>query len=106
MNVGVPSSKVWTDVQKGNSKSEKTKIRKIYKMEGSQIYIGSTRTYDCGGNQMLIDNREAHIQAQPGKQKGYDLKLPVIEKGGADFTKICLCIYRYKWQCCRVHKTH
>jgi hypothetical protein len=33
----------------------------------------------------LVDNREAYIQSQPGKQKGYDLKLPVVEKGGSDF---------------------
>ena len=49
------SSKVWTDVLKGiGPVSEKNKIRKIYKMEGSQIYIGSTRTYDCGGNQVYL----------------------------------------------------
>jgi hypothetical protein len=34
----------------------------------------------------LIDNREGHIQLQPGKQKGYDIKLPVVTKGGVDFT--------------------
>jgi hypothetical protein len=33
----------------------------------------------------LADNREEYVRSQPGKQKGYDIKLPTPTKGGLDF---------------------
>jgi hypothetical protein len=82
------SSKVWTDVLKGIRLQypEKTKSGKYTQWKDHRFTSGSNRgLMIASAIKSLIDNREAHIQSQPGKQKGYDLKLPVIAKGGVDF---------------------
>ena len=83
------SSRVWTDVLKGirTQYPEKTKSGKYTEWKDHRFTSGSNRgLMIAAAIKSLIDNREAHIQLQPGKQKGYDLKLPVVEKGGVDFT--------------------
>ena len=83
------SSKVWTDVLKAIRLQypEKTKSGKYTEWKDHRFTSGSNRgLMIAAAIKSLIDNREAHIQSQPGKQKGYDLKLPVVEKGGANFT--------------------
>jgi hypothetical protein len=83
------SSKVWSDVLKSirTQYPEKTKSGKYTEWKDHRFTSGSNRgLMIAAAIKSLIDNREAHIQSQPGKQKGYDLKLPVVEKGGADFT--------------------
>ena len=82
------SSKVWTDVLKGirSQYPEKTKSGKYTKWKDHRFTSGSNRgLMIAAAIKSLIDNREAHIQLQPGKQKGYDIKLPVVTKGGVDF---------------------
>jgi hypothetical protein len=82
------SGKVWTDVLKSirSQYPEKTKSGKYTEWKDHRFTSGSNRgLMIAAAIKSLIDNREAHIQSQPGKQKGYDLKLPVVEKGGADF---------------------
>ena len=83
------SSKVWTDVLKSirSQYPEKTKSGKYTKWKDHRFTSGSNRgLMIAAAIKSLIDNREAHIQSQPGKQKGYDLKLPTVAKGGVDFT--------------------
>ena len=83
------SSKVWTDVLKGIRLQypEKTKSGKYTKWKDHRFTSGSNRgLMIAAAIKSLIDNREGHIQLQPGKQKGYDIKLPVVTKGGVDFT--------------------
>jgi hypothetical protein len=83
------SSKVWSDVLKGirSQYPEKTKSGKYTEWKDHRFTSGSNRgLMIAAAIKSLVDNREAHIQSQPGKQKGYDLKLPVVEKGGVDFT--------------------
>ena len=82
------SSKVWTDVLKSirSQYPEKTKTGKYTKWKDHRFTAGSNRgLMIAAAIKSLIDNREAHIQAQPGKQKGYDLKLPIVAKGGVNF---------------------
>jgi hypothetical protein len=83
------SSKVWSDVLKGIRAQypEKTKSGKYTEWKDHRFTSGSNRgLMIAAAIKSLVDNREAHIQAQPGKQKGYDIMLPVVEKGGLDFT--------------------
>ena len=83
------SSRVWTDVLKGirTQYPEKTKSGKYTEWKDHRFTSGSNRgLMIAAAIKSLIDNREAHIQLQPGKQKGYDLSIPTITKGGSDFT--------------------
>jgi hypothetical protein len=83
------SSKVWTDVLKSirSQYPEKTKTGKYTQWKDHRFTSGSNRgLMIAAAIKSLIDNREAHIQLQPGKQKGYDLKLPTVAKGGVEFT--------------------
>ena len=83
------SSKVWSDVLKSirSQYPEKTKSGKYTEWKDHRFTSGSNRgLMIAAAIKSLIDNREAHIQSLPGKQKGYDLKLPTVAKGGADFT--------------------
>jgi hypothetical protein len=82
------SSKVWSDVLKGirSQYPEKTKSGKYTEWKDHRFTSGANRgLMIAAAIKSLVDNREAYIQSQPGKQKGYDLKLPVVEKGGSDF---------------------
>tara|TARA_B100000497_G_scaffold11450_1_gene13021 strand:- start:122 stop:1576 length:1455 start_codon:yes stop_codon:yes gene_type:complete len=83
------SSKVWSDVLKGirSQYPEKTKSGKYTEWKDHRFTSGSNRgLMIAAAIKSLIDNREQHIQAQPGKQKGYDLVIPTVVKGGSDFT--------------------
>ena len=83
------SSKVWSDVLKGirTQYPEKTKSGKYTEWKDHRFTSGSNRgLMIAAAIKSLIDNREQHIQAQPGKQKGYDLVIPTVVKGGSDFT--------------------
>ena len=83
------SSKVWTDVLKAirSQYPEKTKSGKYTDWKDHRFTSGANRgLMIAAAIKSLVDNREAHIQSQPGKQKGYDIMLPMAEKGGLDFT--------------------
>jgi hypothetical protein len=83
------SGKVWTDVLKAirSQYPEKTKSGKYTEWKDHRFTSGANRgLMIAAAIKSLVDNREAHIQSQPGKQKGYDIMLPMAEKGGLDFT--------------------
>lgn len=82
------SSKVWGDILKSirDQYPEKTKSGKYTEWKDHRYTTGTNRgLMIAAAIKSLIDNREAYIQSQPGKQKGYDLKLPTPEKGGLNF---------------------
>jgi hypothetical protein len=83
------SGKVWTDVLKAirSQYPEKTKSGKYTEWKDHRFTSGANRgLMIAAAIKSLVDNRETHIQSQPGKQKGYDIMLPMAEKGGLDFT--------------------
>jgi len=82
------SGKVWGDVLKAIRAQypEKTKSGKYTEWKDHRFTAGVNRgLMIAAAIKSLVDNREAYIRSQPGKQKGYDLKLPTPEKGGLDF---------------------
>lgn len=82
------SGKVWSDVLKA--------IRAQYpeKDKSGRYTEWKDHRYTAGGNRGLmiaaaikdlVESQEAYTRSQPGKQKGYDLTIPTITKGGQEF---------------------
>lgn len=82
------SGKVWGDVLKSirSQYPEKTSGGKYTEWKDHRFTSGANRgLMIAAAIKSLVDNREAYIRSQPGKQKGYDLKLPTPTKGGLEF---------------------
>ena len=83
------SSKVWGDILVAIRKQypEKTKSGKYTEWKDHRYTSGANRgLMIAAAIKSLVDNRESYIQSLPGKQTGYNLNIPVIAKGGLDFT--------------------
>ena len=82
------SGKVWGDILKAIRAQypEKTKGGKYTEWKDHRFTAGANRgLMIAAAIKSLADNREEYVRSQPGKQKGYDIKLPTPTKGGLDF---------------------
>jgi hypothetical protein len=83
------SSKVWDSVRKAIQEQypEKDKNNGRYTDWKDHRFTASANRglMIAAAIKDLVDSREAYIRSLPGKQKGYDLNVPTIEKNGQQF---------------------